>query len=303
MKTLQELTLFDRFLFNETMEIPEAHEAVLRIILGDEKLKLLSQVQTEKEMQTAPWLRSIRLDTFSMDQDKTIYNTESQKRRNTDLIKRSRFYQGVIDSSLLAPGTRSFNLLNDTCIIMITPFDLFGKGRYCYTFHPYCEEEPDLRLEDGAVRIFLNSHGTNRNEVSEELVALLEYMETMDADKIGDDSENLKKLHEYVEQIKASEEIGVKYMQKWEELEYEREDAREEGLKQGLMEGREEGQITGRKIEEISVLRRLLKKKNRDEETVADDLDLSLEYVHRINELLSAYPMESDEEIVKRIVD
>ena len=48
MKTLQELTLFDRFLFNETMEIPEAHEAVLRIILGDEKLKLLSQVQTEK---------------------------------------------------------------------------------------------------------------------------------------------------------------------------------------------------------------------------------------------------------------
>ena len=27
------------------MEIPEAHEAVLRIILGDEKLKLLSQVR------------------------------------------------------------------------------------------------------------------------------------------------------------------------------------------------------------------------------------------------------------------
>lgn len=214
MKTLQELTLFDRFLFNETMEIP---------------------------------------------------------------------------------GTRSFNLLNDTCVIMITPFDLFGKGKYCYTFHPYCEEEPDLRLEDGAVRIFLNSHGTNRDEVSEELVALLEYMETMDADKIGDDSENLKKLHEYVEQIKASEEIGVKYMQKWEELEYEREDAREEG--------REEGRIVGRKVEEISILRRLLKKKNRDEETVADDLDLSLEYVHRINELLSAYPMESDEEIVKRIAD
>ena len=209
MKTLQELTLFDRFLFNETMEIP---------------------------------------------------------------------------------GMRSFNLLNDTCIIMITPFDLFGKGKYCYTFHPYCEEEPDLRLEDGAVRIFLNSHGTNRDEVSEELVALLEYMETMDADKIGDDSENLKKLHEYVEQIKASEEIGVKYMQKWEELEYEREDAREEG------------RIVGRKVEEISILRRLLKKKNRDEETVADDLDLSLEYVHRINELLSAYPMESDEEIVKRIL-
>ena len=211
------------------------------------------------------------------------------------LQKLTLFDRFLFNETMEIPGMRSFNLLNDTCIIMITPFDLFGKGKYCYTFHPYCEEEPDLRLEDGAVRIFLNSHGTNRDEVSEELVALLEYMETMDADKIGDDSENLKKLHEYVEQIKASEEIGVKYMQKWEELEYEREDAREEG--------REEGRIVGRKVEEISILRRLLKKKNRDEETVADDLDLSLEYVHRINELLSAYPMESDEEIVKRIAD
>lgn len=211
------------------------------------------------------------------------------------LQKLTLFDRFLFNETMEIPGMRSFNLLNDTCIIMITPFDLFGKGKYCYTFHPYCEEEPDLRLEDGAVRIFLNSHGTNRDEVSEELVALLEYMETMDADKIGDDSENLKKLHEYVEQIKASEEIGVKYMQKWEELEYEREDAREEG--------REEGRIVGRKVEEISILRLLLKKKNRDEETVADDLDLSLEYVHRINELLSAYPMESDEEIVKRIAD
>ena len=207
------------------------------------------------------------------------------------LQKLTLFDRFLFNETMEIPGMRSFNLLNDTCIIMITPFDLFGKGKYCYTFHPYCEEEPDLRLEDGAVRIFLNSHGTNRDEVSEELVALLEYMETMDADKIGDDSENLKKLHEYVEQIKASEEIGVKYMQKWEELEYERE------------EGREEGRIVGRKVEEISILRRLLKKKNRDEETVADDLDLSLEYVHKINELLSAYPMESDEEIVKRIAD
>ena len=102
-------------------------------------------------MQTAPWLRSIRLDTFSMDQDKTIYNTESQKRRNTDLIKRA-VLPGSDRFLTVSSGTRSFNLLNDTCIIMITPFDLFGKkGRYCYTFHPYCEEEPDLKLDDGAV--------------------------------------------------------------------------------------------------------------------------------------------------------
>jgi hypothetical protein len=48
MKKLQELTLFDKFLFDETMDIPEAHEAVLQIIFGDDNLKLLTPAQTEK---------------------------------------------------------------------------------------------------------------------------------------------------------------------------------------------------------------------------------------------------------------
>ena len=47
LKTLKELTLLDKFLFDEVMDIPEAHEAALRIILGDENLKLLTAAQTE----------------------------------------------------------------------------------------------------------------------------------------------------------------------------------------------------------------------------------------------------------------
>ena len=53
MKTLNELTLLDKFLFDEVMDIPEAHEAALRIILGDENLRLLTPSQTEKELRTA----------------------------------------------------------------------------------------------------------------------------------------------------------------------------------------------------------------------------------------------------------
>lgn len=47
LKTLKKLTLLDKFLFDEVMDIPEAHEVALRIILGDENLKLLTAVQTE----------------------------------------------------------------------------------------------------------------------------------------------------------------------------------------------------------------------------------------------------------------
>ena len=77
MKTLNELTLLDKFLFDAVMDIPEAHEAALRIILGDENLQLLSASQTEKELRTAPWLRSIRLDVYSIDENLRIYNTEA----------------------------------------------------------------------------------------------------------------------------------------------------------------------------------------------------------------------------------
>ena len=99
-------------------------------------------------------------------------------------------------------------------LISFTPFDLFGEGRYCYTFHARCDENPSLVLEDGATRIFLNTRGTNRNEVSEELIQFLEYMEQSTLNvAIPDTNRNLIKIHNHVRQVKASEEIGVKFMQ------------------------------------------------------------------------------------------
>ena len=83
----------------------------------------------------------------------------------------------MIDSKLLQPGEVDFNTLNDIYIIIISPFDLFGLKRYRYTFRMKCDEENELRLEDGAVRIFLNTRGENYEEVNPELTELLRYME------------------------------------------------------------------------------------------------------------------------------
>lgn len=232
-KTLKDLTLLDKFLFDETMDHPEAHEAALQIILGSDNLRLLAPSQTEKELRPAPWLKSIRMDVYSLDQDRTVYNTEMQAEHKSDLIRRSRYYQGVIDSSLLAPGNKNYNLLNDSCIIMITPFDLFGKDKYCYTFVPCCREDKSLETNDGATRIFLNTKGTNDHEVSQELRDFLHYIETLDGNLVeNSDSTRLKKIHACVNQIKANEEMGVKYMQKWEEKLFDREEGMEEGMEQ-----------------------------------------------------------------------
>lgn len=286
MKKLQELTLFDKFLFDETMDIPEAHEAVLQIIFGDDNLKLLTPAQTEKEIRTAPWLRSIRLDVYAMDQEKRIYNTEAQKTEKKDLVKRSRFYQSLIDSSLLEPGEISFNQMNDTCIIMITPFDLFGEGRYQYTFRCWCDENPALSMEDGAIRIFLNSHGKNPEEVSPELIEFLKYMESTDA-VLAENSANekLKKIHKHVSQIKASEKMGVKYMQKWEEKVLD------------IEKGREEGRI----LTEISVARFQFENKKPAEDT-AKILKLSVNDIKKMEELFREHPEETDIQIAARVL-
>lgn len=286
MKKLQELTLFDKFLFDETMDIPEAHEAVLQIIFGDDNLKLPTPAQTEKEIRTAPWLRSIRLDVYAIDQEKRIYNTEAQKAEKKDLVKRSRFYQSLIDSSLLEPGEISFNQMNDTCIIMITPFDLFGEERYQYTFRSRCDENPALLMEDGAIRIFLNSHGKNPEEVSPELIELLKYMESTDA-VLAENSANekLKKIHKHVSQIKASEEMGVKYMQKWEEKVLDREEGRAEG-----------------RASEIYIIRNQIEQVQRTPEETAELLVLEPEYIKKVAELLEEHPEETDVQIAARIL-
>ncbi|MDD3220495.1 MAG: Rpn family recombination-promoting nuclease/putative transposase [Lachnospiraceae bacterium] len=229
MTLLKDLDLLDRFLFDEAMEDPETYAAVLKIIF-QANVSLLSQSEVEKQLQTAPYLKSVRLDVFAMDEKGTLYNTEMQKNWKPDLQKRSRFYQSLIDSGLLPAGSVNYNLLKDSFIIMIMPFDLFGQGKYQYTFRPECAEVPGLILQDGTTRIFLNTRGTNDEEVSRELIDFLHYVENSNDETASQtNSELIKKIHERVHAIKSSEEMGVKYMQAWEEKIYEREEGREEG--------------------------------------------------------------------------
>ena len=91
MVPLRELNLTDRFLFDEVMEDVQTQQEVLNIVFGKE-IPLLLQNESEKEMRISPLIRSIRLDIFSMDEDETVYATEMQGYRKTDIPKRSRYY-------------------------------------------------------------------------------------------------------------------------------------------------------------------------------------------------------------------
>ena len=251
-KPLKDLRLLDRFLFAELMEDEECSKEVLEIILGKD-ISLLSKEQTEKEIRTATWLKSIRLDVYSVDEEGTVYDTEMQQNWRDDLEKRSRYYQGLLDSSLLVPGEQSYNALNDTYIIMIMPFDLFGKGRYQYTIKAFCEEDKEIQIQDGATRIFLNTHGKNKEEVRPELIEFLSYVEkTNELQEAMFHSEKVTKIQKAVQQIKSNEEIGVKYMQKWEEIAEARAEGRTEGREEYTLELIRKKQEKGKSLAQIA---------------------------------------------------
>ena len=301
---LKELNLTNRFLFDQVMEDPDTQQDVLSIIFGRE-IPLLKHNESEKEIRVSPVIRSIRLDIFSMDEEEYVYATEMQDTRKADLAKRSRYYQSLMDSSLLEPGVPNYNLLNNTYLIMFMTFDLFGYKKYQYTFRPRCEEVPECELMDGATRIFLSTKGENTNEVPAELVEFLKYLEqTTDetAEKSG--SEKIHRIHERVQKVKMNEAVGVKYMQAWEEKYYAEQEARErghaegleagraEGLEAGRAEGLEAGRAEGRIEGEHESMKKLVAKKLKKGKTVEEIADALEEDTEVIEQLIQELSLE-----------
>ena len=264
-RSLKDLNLLDRFLFAQAMEDEENMRLILEIILGRE-IVLKHLPQTEKEARTSPLYRSIRLDVIAADDQDNIYDTEVQKRNTRNLPRRSRYYEGFISTHMLPPGEVDFDQLKDSYVIIIAPFDIFGEDRYRYTFRMKCDEIPEIILGDGDIRIFLNTRGTNDDQVSPELVELLRYMEDSSKEVAsGCSSPRIHTLQERIEAIKSSEEVNVKYMQAWEERELDRREAREEGRQEILKE---------------QIRKKLAKGK--DSSVIAEELEMDAEIIEKI---------------------
>ena len=282
-KSLQDLTLLDRFLFAEVMEDAETFENVLSIILGQD-ISIKGHPQSEHEKRTSPLKRQVRLDVWAEDDTDAVYNIEAQKENTKNLPHRSRFYQALIDSKLLDPGEIDFSKMKDCYSIIIAPFDLFGEGLYQYTFQMNCNETGQP-LNDGAIRIFLNTHGQNPEDISSELKELLYYMEHTTED-IFCSTPRLQEIKKHVNIVKSSEEIGVKYMQEWEEKILEKRKARAEGRAEG----------------ETFRLIQLIKKKIQKSKSfiqIADELEEEPDNIQSLYECISQNINLTTEEIYK----
>ncbi len=280
-KSLQDLTLLDRFLFAEVMEDTKTFENVLSIILGQD-ISIAGRPQTEHENRTSPLKRQVRLDVWAEDESDAVYNVKAQKENTKNLPHRSRFYQALIDSKLLLPGEVDFSNMKDCYSIIIAPFDLFGKGLYQYTFQMTCNETGQT-LDDGAVRIFFNTHGKNPEAISPELRELLYYMEHT-TENISCSTPRLQEIQSHVNIVKSSEEIGVKYMQEWEEKILEKRKARAEGLAEG---------------EDLRLIKLIKKKiqKSKNLIQIADELEETPESIQILYDCVKEHLQQDNEDI------
>ena len=221
-----QMNLSDFALFLSVMKNKRAYENTLSIILAEPDIKL-REVKVEQVILNKSGKRAIRLDAWAVSEDERQFNMEMQNDSKQDFLpRRSRFYQGLIDTPLLKAGKNTkYRHLPSTAIIFITQDDIFGKDFVKYTFTEQCEEVAGLHLEDGTTKIFLNMTSKNGPD---ELVSLLQYMKETNIKNpnILVKDKRILELDAIVQEVKESEE--------WEAV---RMNILEIGLQQGIQQG------------------------------------------------------------------
>ena len=236
------VNLSDFALFLAVMKHKEAQECVLSIILDEPNLRLI-QVRVEDVILNKNGKRGIRLDAWALAEDSRQFATEMQNDASEDdLQKRSRYYQGLLDTPALKAGKHTkYRHLPSTIVIFITQTDLFGMDRAMYTFTERCHQIPGMELGDETMKIFLNMSSKNERD---ELVSLLQYMKnsTLSNPEIFVIDDRIRRLDAIVTEVKQSEE--------WEDAQMSIlstgiDIGRRVGHEEGLEEGRKEGQLEG----------------------------------------------------------
>ncbi len=255
----EKLDITNSFIFGKVMLNPDICKELLELIL-EIKIDHIEYPMIEKSIKMLYDGKGIRLDVYVADGKNTVYNVEMQARNTKELPKRSRYYQGIIDMELLEQGA-VYNDLNKSYTIFICTFDLFEKGRCRYTFENRCVEDTSIRLDDDAIRIFLNTKGVLEDEsISEDLRAFLEFVEG-----IENDNAFVSKVKSEVEVVKSDRKVRGEYMNQVVRDQLNRD------------EGFEKGKEIGKIEERLAVLRELEYSSNQIVEKLMERFGLSEE--------------------------
>ena len=257
-----QFNLSDFALFLSVIKDPRAYRCVLSVLMDEPDIEL-QDVKVEQVVLDKSGKRAIRLDAWAKSVDNRQFNMEMQNdARQDDLRKRSRFYQGMLDTPILKSGKETrYRMLPSTVIIFITQEDIFGRDRAKYTFTEQCEEVPDLKLDDGTTKIFFNMESKNG---APELISMLSYMKDtrLNNPDILVKDKRIVELNDIVEEVKDSEE--------WEAVKM---NILEIGIEKGMQQGAEKKMLE------------LVEKKLKKGQTISQIADALEESEEKIQEI------------------
>lgn len=204
-KRLEELELWDDFMFGAVMSNKELCKTLLELILH-KKIKDIRYPELQKVMDWKYEAKSIRLDVYIEEITDTVYNIEIQATDQKNLPKRSRYYQDMIDLNILDKG-EDFNQLKNSYVIFICKYDPFEKRKCMYWFENICVDDLSLKLGDDSAKIIINPYGDDAEKYGKAFKALMGFLKS--GRPTDDYTESLEKE---VGVVKASEEWRREYM-------------------------------------------------------------------------------------------
>ena len=277
-KRLEELEIWDDFMFGAVMSNKELCKHLLEIIL-QKKIKDIRYTELQKAINLQYDAKSIRLDVYVEDDTESVYNIEIQTTNEKNLPKRSRYYQGMIDLNVLDKG-ESYSKLKKSYVIFICNYDPFGKGRCFYRFENVCVDDPSLKLKDDSVKIMINPYGNDTKQFGKGFAALMDFL------KNGQISDTYtESLKDEITEVKVSEEWRRRYMK--------------------LLIGDQENIEIGKELGELSTCVRQVK--NNLERFSADQLASLLGFdqatIQKIIDSIQIHPDWNNEKIVSELLE
>ena len=158
----ENLTLANDFMFGMIMRDTELCTEMIRRILPDMDIGHIEFTQPQKSQKYSFDTRGVRFDVYAKSNNRKIFDCEVQTSDKKDLPKRTRAYHAVLGLEALETHTLkksgTYSNMPDEFVIFICTFDPFKLDRHIYTFSNTCEEVNGLKLNDVAVKIFLNAN-------------------------------------------------------------------------------------------------------------------------------------------------
>ncbi len=221
-------TIANNFIFYKVMRHnPDVCKELLEILLEIEIDRL--EMRGEEVIETDFGSKGIRLDIYAKN-EKDAYNIELQSTDTKELPERARYYQGTIDVDCLKSG-QTYKELKNSYVIFICIPDIFQKGLPCYSFENLCLENPELRLNDRAYKIFYIADNYDKilNEKQKEFLKLVA------GQKAGDNFS--KKVARLAEDAKRNTQWKKQYMEWERQRAYDFESGKEAGIAIGKEAG------------------------------------------------------------------